>query len=398
MEYDYLLKHNDIDVALLLLNEDYRITKVEKILDKERLPNYIHIKNEYSNITFDDWLQYRFISPSRKGVKELLLKLDYKSPINLLMENYALSLTDHYWLCEKNQNIRWKDINYFENKFDENIGHFLIGDFNVLLNNNSTPEGASKGSLEKYWSVINKERFLIKGGAKPFFQEPVNEMICSAILHFLNIRHTEYFNKSIDKKIYSLCKNYLDTKNDEIPAWEVIGRFGNGVNSYESYQKCLEKLGLENEKKNVDQMIFIDFITGNTDRHNENFGLIRDAETLRYKDVIPIFDFGNSLNYNTDTAKVNYKEEINSVLFNKTHHENIKNIKSFDWLDFNKLQNVPDVISNKLNDKMYSILSSERKDMIAKLLKSRIKIFEHIINRSNSNKNGNIAKKQGRKI
>jgi len=376
MDNYFLLKHNDIEVATLKLNEDYRVIEVLNINNFNHLPNYIKIKEKQDNITFDDWLQNRYISPSRKGVKDLMKVLNIDSPIKLLIENNALSLTDHYWICKKNEDKLWKNINYFENVYSEDVGKFLVGNFKGIINS-ITPEGTSRGALQKYWEIDGNDRYLIKGGIKPFYQEPINEIISSKILKHLGIEHTEYKKKIIGDKLYSKCKNYLGSNNEEVLAWEINSLYNNDkIYSYDNYIKCLESIGLKNEKDYINKMIFIDYLIGNTDRHGENYGVMRDAKSLEYKKIIPIFDFGNSLYHNEEIINIIYDDPVNSILFNKSNEENMENITDYNWLDKIKLNELPDLVKKELKDLQ---LSDDRKKMIVNVINNRVKNINKIV-------------------
>ena len=43
-------------------------------------------------------------------------------------------------------------------------------------------------------------------------------------------------------------------------------------------------------------MFILDYLLLNEDRHLNNFGIIRDVNTLKWIDLAPIFDNGQSLN------------------------------------------------------------------------------------------------------
>ena len=45
-------------------------------------------------------------------------------------------------------------------------------------------------------------------------------------------------------------------------------------------------------------MLMLDYIMLNEDRHLNNFGIIRNVDTLKWVDVCPIFDAGRSNNCN----------------------------------------------------------------------------------------------------
>ena len=45
----------------------------------------------------------------------------------------------------------------------------------------------------------------------------------------------------------------------------------------------------------ISNMLLIDYVLGNEDRHWGNFGILRNIKTLDFVDVAPIFDNGNAL-------------------------------------------------------------------------------------------------------
>ena len=47
----------------------------------------------------------------------------------------------------------------------------------------------------------------------------------------------------------------------------------------------------------IDVMLCVDFLVANSDRHLNNFGILRDTKSLEWKSMAPVFDSGNSLFY-----------------------------------------------------------------------------------------------------
>ena len=64
------------------------------------------------------------------------------------------------------------------------------------------------------------------------------------------------------------------------------------------YVNLCEEHGIKNIRHSLDEMLVIDYIVANEDRHFNNFGVIRNAETLEWRSAAPIFDSGTSLGYN----------------------------------------------------------------------------------------------------
>ena len=48
-----------------------------------------------------------------------------RSTVELLDKSLGLSLSDQYWVKPESSNARWKDVNFFTNPFDENLGKLM---------------------------------------------------------------------------------------------------------------------------------------------------------------------------------------------------------------------------------------------------------------------------------
>ena len=68
------------------------------------------------------------------------------------------------------------------------------------------------------------------------------------------------------------------------------------IKDYEEYISILEKNGIKEARLKIENMYILDYLIMNEDRHLNNFGVIRDVNTLKWLDVAPIFDNGQSLN------------------------------------------------------------------------------------------------------
>jgi hypothetical protein len=119
-------------------------------------------------------------------------------------------------------------------------------------------------------------------------------------------------------------------------------------------------------------MITVDYIIANQDRHNTNYGFIRDAETLKWLGFAPIFDCGASLWYNTLEAG----SEVDCMPFRKTHDDQIKLVKDFSWFDANALRDVDGLVSDILSS--CAAVDNTRRAAIAKAAKDRVHIIEQL--------------------
>ena len=89
----------------------------------------------------------------------------------------------------------------------------------------------------------------------------------------------------------------------------------------------------------------------NEDRHLNNFGIIRDVNTLKWLDVAPIFDNGQSLNIAYyDDEEMHITGEGKLFYGVKPFDEIIKIVKDIKRIDVTKLDDIPKWFDNLLHE------------------------------------------------
>lgn len=384
----YTLMHKDIPVfdfesednKLYALYIDYAINELH-------VPLPIEVDDTVVNRShFNDWLSDRRIPASRDKLQSGLDKLraaaggDRIATDTLLKNSLALSLSDQYWVRPKDSSLTWNDVNFFNNDFSDDVGAALF-DIDIQTHNADlmSPVNSSDGVLRKKWKIINNERYLIKSGTEPYLQEVFNEKIASLICHTLNIQsYTDYDIISSNNKPASICRCFIDSSTELITANDILEHFlpNTRISPYEHYIKCCERLGADTGEltKSLDDLLTVDYIMGNTDRHLRNFGLIRNADDLSIHSAAPIFDTGAALGHNllsSDIAKLN---DIDAKPFGKTHDEQIRLIKEPERYDISKLYTIQNDVKEILCTGNY--LPNERISAVLGLIENRIKRFD----------------------
>lgn len=183
-------------------NEEHIIVKFERNYpDNEMYAPFGLIKNNsIDKNQFNRWWKNRQIPASRNNLKELLHQNNIYDEDNFdLLDSkaYCLSLSDQYWVKRLEEDILWEKINFFDNKFSEDIGKILftgrISENKLDLN---TPDLTSNGNYEKRWKIINGDRYLIKSGSKMLNQEPYNEVIATKLYERI-LNNDEYVKYDI---------------------------------------------------------------------------------------------------------------------------------------------------------------------------------------------------------
>lgn len=338
--------------------------------------------NEIDKVEFNKWWKNRQIPASRKGLKEVLHNSNVydKDNFDLLdAKAYCLSLSDQYWVKGVDEEISWESINFFDNEFSEDIGKILFKGGKTALNLNlNTPDMTSNGNYEKRWKIIDGERYLLKAGSKIYNQEPFNELIATKLYERL-LNKEEYVEYSVifdDDKAISKCKNFITKDTELVPAWKIneYYEFLDDEDKYTHYIRCLNNLGIKDAETLTDKMIICDYIIANKDRHFNNFGVIRDVNTLKFIGVAPIFDNGCSLWYDENDMYVG--EFFLTKPFEEYEKTQLSLVKKLEWLDISKLEDFPNEVKTILS--MDKLLSKERINKIVDQIKLRIEFVKEL--------------------
>lgn len=244
--------------------------------------------------------------------------------------------------------MKWENINFFDNEFSDDVGDILFGknkkkddiDF-------CSPDITTDGNLKKRWKIVDGKRCLIKGGSNPFRQQPFNEVIATGIMQRLGIPLVPYTVIWDQGAPYSVCENFVSKDTELVPAWRILQskKRSNNTSVYRHFVSCCEALGIKDVVPFLDHMILLDYIIANEDRHFNNFGALRNSETLEWLGMAPIYDSGSSLGYDKLPAQMHSEKDVICKPFKNHHAEQLKLVSSFDWIDFGRLADVKELIA-----------------------------------------------------
>ena len=311
---EYYLMHKDIPVCLMEISDDGTLGSVRR---NEAASAHFPLGGQMNNMKFHEWWRDRAIPKTRHGARSALQRLGYSSTNSALVNNLALSLSDCYWICPREEKLTWKDTNLFTNDFVDTFGEITINrDHMIDLRKETRFNCAtSQGELQKKW-CIDKEgrRYMIKGNYGQSYQQSLNE-IFAAKLHeqqgFSEYTHYSLVRLQVDGNVEGLgcmCYDFCSEDVECISAWELLQTIK--IKQNESYyyplKKVCLKLGMSEEKFSdfIDYQIMTDYLITNTDRHMNNIAIVRNPDTLQVLGFAPIYDSGNSMFYNIPYEKL----------------------------------------------------------------------------------------------
>jgi len=310
-----------------------------------------YIENELNSAPFktnlSQWFKGRGIPSWRDKLDLLLHRLDITAPSELLDKAFGLSLSDQYWIKPYNLDVKYDDINFFDNDFEysEFLEASLSKNSKVITNEKSlkTPNNTTDGMLKKAWIIENKARYLLKGGYKNELLQPFNEALASEICRRLGFNHVPYTIDAYKDMTVSKCPCFINKDTELITCYQIKNdmKRHNNKEDYEDYIKVLEENGIEDARIKLENMYILDFLIMNEDRHLNNFGIIRDVNTLKWLDVAPIFDNGQSLKIEYyDEEELHISGEGRLFYEVKPFDEIIKVVQDIKRIDISKLDGI----------------------------------------------------------
>lgn len=391
---NYILCHKDIPV-LRFSTEDEEISEISEILNSRHLPVGIFLENENGKSLKSQlraWWKGRSIPASRQNLNTALELLGNITTDYLIEKSYGLSLSDHYWAKPEKSSLSWKDINFFHNSFSEDVGKALFGTLNSSSSkslNLFSPDNTSDGWLRKKWIINNGERFLLKAGSL-WQQEPFNEVLASEICSRLEINCVPYKIIKADRTFYSSCPDFITENTELVPAWHIIStqKKEKSTSNFEHLINCCKKIGIgsiENIKRGICTMLTVDFIIANTDRHYNNFGFLRNPDTLEWIGLAPVYDSGTAMFHDTmiyDLKNTYFQDSrnIKAKPFASNQKEQMNKIPCKEYcsnLNLKKLDGIPDFFKELISENPY--IENERAELLRNILFARIKETENLL-------------------
>ena len=342
----YSLMHRDDPVCAITIDAVSGATlRVSKPVHPELLP----LGGCIDSATLKKWWQRRAVPIGQGKIQRILEQLGITTPQEYLVRNLGLSLTDHYWIKPLDMELGWADINLFTNDFRDPVGDMQFGqDVDEIMElpaNAFSPSSSVQGELRKKWIIADGKRCLVKGNHGGNSQESLNEIVAT-LLHRKQEKQpfVSYSTMRFDnaQPIYCVCESFTSDELELIPAIDIVDsrKKNNAVSVYEHFITVCAAHGLAEEmvRSFLEYQILTDFVLTNTDRHLNNFGVLRNTKTLEFVGMAPIFDFGNAMFWqNPRLPEYDNLTRIEVNSFRKTEMQLLSYVRDFGQLNIGKL-------------------------------------------------------------
>lgn len=386
----FLLMHKDIPTVKFHFYKYEIWANVDEVLDKHHAPVNMVGHHKGVDSYLNKFLNHHVIPKDRPNVADILEYFDSKSSLELSLRSNMVSISDHYWIKTEDSKLSWKDVNFYDNDFSNDS--IFISSLTSMHKKTSqyisekglSPNVSNNGTSPQMWLKNKNDIILYKTGNRPLFQEPFNEVVISDLLDVMNIDHTNYKMGILANSVVSECKAFTSGQIEFIPAWQVEKPSAkiNYLNGLENYFEFMRHQGINvnsSIRKNVEEMIIIDYLTFNDDRHWGNFGILRDSTTLEFKGVAPIFDNGRTFGY--DSLNGNYENQRPPYNLSKAFAEG--NIHDYELafvtlnhdINFDKLRyEIPQIFEKRFEEvkKYFNSIELEDNQTVVDILEHKI--------------------------
>lgn len=277
---------------------------------------------------FDEWAGERILNLDRKYAHEILNKFGFPQSMRnsekaqIAIQTRCLSINDCYWLKEVGEDITFAEVNLFDNSLKNTVFDVaLFGHSPTITNQLPIADLSTDGTAPKAWVRKDDGFYLLKGDVN---DSVTREVEASAILRELGFNVTEYVKTTYNGIPVSMCKCFTNKDINFVRAHWFDIKCDNRDEDIADY--------IYKYKEQFDRMNLADYIVGNTDEHEFNWGFLYD-ENLNILSMNPPMDYDHAFIGNGETeclpyfflgAKKSQKEVAIEII--KQHP---------DWIDFN---------------------------------------------------------------
>ena len=294
----YELRHFDMPLLRFSATEDSNTPEIKILWQDDTHKQFFPLDLTVSNEGIARWIKHRIIPKNRAYVHNFLSKcgLNINRPMNIIKVSKGLSLNDCYWIVEEGFEGTYDKYNLYDNNFSRILSLIAFTGYGSSIRTSlaSCPEFTTNGMLPKSWRRIQGKVKLYKGGTSGVSNsnignEPYSEFYAYQIAKAMHINAIPYNLSKWEGRLCSTCDLFTSKAYSFVPVGRLVAS-----SDMKEIRRYYETLG-PNFVKAFDDMIVLDSLLFNTDRHFGNFGFLIDNKTNQICAPAPLFDHGNSL-------------------------------------------------------------------------------------------------------
>lgn len=249
---------------------------------------------------FDDintWLDSRKSSKHNAHLQKLMRQMGCDDNEGFIRTTHAATINDTFWIKSEHESLTWEQVSLYSNQFTETISRLAFESVGLYVADfsSTSPELACEGSFRKCFRKeeqrggFGSDIFIYKRGNEyGLGLEPYCEMLASEIAAIISPEnYVPYHTVLLHGKLASKCN-----------------LFTNEQYGYASFSKLMKAKSLQDvfdyfesigSSQAFREMLVVDSLCFNQDRHAGNYGVLFDNDTLEITGMAPVFDMNLSM-------------------------------------------------------------------------------------------------------
>ena len=285
----YQIMHKDKVVASISSRGE------AEIYDEQFMPYNLYLEEGYDfDILFNNarvfeyWCANRVLTLDRIYAKEILNSIGAtqnptdRDRAKISLSCHCVSLTDVHWVREEGENITFDKLNLFDNSLSESVVDLTLKGKPLTVTNlelvtslDLAPDLSTRGMFPKAWVRQDNTFYLLKDGG---YDSVRREFLASQICQCFDIPQVIYQLSEYDGQ--QVTKSRIITSKD----FSISPMVANQDIDYIGEAIRLDPIAYYG-------MNILDYLTGNIDRHWENWGFLVNNTTNERISLHPLIDF-----------------------------------------------------------------------------------------------------------
>ncbi len=247
----------------------------------------------------------RSIAPQRYDYNEILKATNSKNGFELSFKGHGLSLTNHYWFKKEGEKLKYEDINFFTNKWDDSFGRAVLNkDYEKLKNCDlNVPDIVTNGWAVKGWIWDNGPKLYKFSRDKISSAEALGEVLGSRLARriFPDDQVLHYVLKKIGNNYASAAPVLIGIDEELVPLSNYfksdvfhtyLKRFNNREVQNEFF-KLIEHSGIPGIKEFFIKITCVRHLCFISDLHFDNISIIKNNKTGKLR-MSPLYDLAGA--------------------------------------------------------------------------------------------------------
>ena len=361
-KYILMNKNKEVLSFFVNLHNSIKFEVIERLGSVDLLPYKMKDSstNEELSVSLMKFFNGRAIANNRYDYEDILKATNSKNSFELVFKGHGLSLIDHFWFKKENESLKYEDINFFTNKWDDTFGRAVLAhDYETLKKASlEVPDLTTTGWACKGWIYDNGPVLYKLGNSKDRYEEPIVEVLASRLANriFAPGDVLKYELKEMNGKYISTSRVMIGIDEELVPLASVLpASFNDIYRNIDLDKKELRRFFNIASQSNIPglkeffvKLMCLRSLCFTNDLHFNNISMIRNLKTNEMR-LAPLYDlassFGSSANGRAFLSNLNKGSYIIIYFV----YGNLDPNWDYSWYDPDKLIGFEDEIREYLS-------------------------------------------------